>query len=517
MKGLKTISIALLSLSMVLAFSSCRNHNSVDRNRDIVADYSGEQYANLTENEIGAKYNDALSSVSVDTSEARTTFYVGEKFDSEGIKVIKVIRRRNLETSAVEVIEQESSEYTINTDEVDMNKIGTYPVTVTVRVGVATQTDTYYINVCSSLFETTPNLDYTASVKARYKSDGKSIREYIMGVDEIKEIKASDISLELVNNSVDANLDISQTFTPLSLDDSKLEIDFSKVDYTKEGSYVIRITYKAGTVTIDGVDYDNTVTSFVCVSITNPIKEIEIAESNDTFEFNVEYSSIDYFTNSGWKIKATHTNGDEEILNITSDLFSISNMKTLYWDNAQVVTINLTGTDKKIDTTIIIVNEGATAKVFNDLKSMDSDAEGAYVEGLGYKIIIDTEGIIYGPSPAAGNATYTTGRSSKDSYDGLSFETRVTIKGDKQFFSVKVDNASESQPTAIVVYFASSSAEVRELTFIDPEGEETVFESTSTKQEICRAILYAKENGVYKFYSSSSMYIHGIMVVGAKK
>lgn len=513
MKGLKTISLALLSLSMVFTLGACKSKSSgVDRNRDIVVDYSGENYADLAENEDGALYNDALASVLVDTSSAKTTFYVGEKFDTSGLIVNKSIRRRNLNTGEVQVIQQVADEYTIDSEEVNMNKVGIYPVKVSVRVGVATQETSYNIEVCSSLFETTPNLNYIASVKARYKSDGSSIRRYTMGVDVIKEIQPSDISLQLVHNSVDANLNIDQTFTDLALNDSNLEIDFSKVDYDNEGSYVIRITYHAGTVEIDGKEYDNTVTSFVGVSIENPVKKIEISESNDTFEFNAEYRAIDYFAD-GWKIKATHTNGDVEILDVTSELFEVKNMKTLLWDKSQVVTLSLLGTDVKLQTTIIIVNEGASVKVYNDLKCMDADVTGAEVEGLGYKIVIDEDGLVYGPAPTQGNATYTTGRAEKDNYDGLAFETRVTIKGDSQFFSVKVNNASAEKPTTIVVYFASSADETRELNIVAPNGEETSYESSSKKQEITRAILYATENGVYKIYSNASMYVHGIMIV----
>lgn len=537
MKGIKKISLLVLACSFALSVASCTHGSSKkkksesdtiestevtgsDESQEVTgSDESQEVPADVTEE----TYKDYLSSLTLDTTNCKKEFYVGEEFTSEGLKVQRNIRRVYLDTSIQpEMISEYVDDYTIDTSAVDMNVAGTYSIIITYRMGTSNDTREYKIKVKSSLFESTPNITYASGLKARF-SDDTIIKEFTLGSSSIEPISKSDIQLNLIQSSVDSNLNISMEEKSIAKTD--VTIDLSTVDYTKVGSYLIKISYKAPDVTINGVAHENVVQTFLIVSIVNPVIKIEKDGGKNNFTYNVEYSAIDYFANSNWKLKLTHADGTTESVSVTPDLFVVEGMKLLYWDNAQTkVTIKLKEDESitySIENKIVINAEGIEKQTYYDVDINDDK----YVDGLGYQfkdatLYNGTEylGTIYGPT-RLDEKTYTDRSNNSDTFEGQKFETRCSIKGSAQYFSVVASGASESNPFTLVVYFATSGDEAREIVLYDTELEEEIDSAmtSSTKQEIVRKVFYITKDGTYRIYNSEGgVYIHGFMIVKAK-
>lgn len=549
MKGIKKISLLVLACSFALGIASC-NHGGSNKKKSESGsveskEISGSQESSSNESQESGQsseskqsddssqdvsedvtdetYTDYLSSITLNTDECKKEFYIGEDFTTDGLIVQRNLRRVYSDRSIpAEIIEEIITNYTVDSSAVDMNTAGSYSVNITYRMGVSSQTKSYKITVKSSLFESTPNITYASGLKARF-TDDTIIREFTLGSGSIEPVTKSDIQLDLIESTVDSKLDISMEEKPISKSD--VTIDLSSVDYTKVGSYLIKISYKAPDVMINGVAHENVVQTFLLVSIVNPITKIERESGKYTFNYNVEYSAIDYFENSNWLLKLTHADGSIETVKVTSDLFVIEGMKLLYWDDAQTkVTIKLKEDESitySIDNRIVINAEGIEKQTYYDVDINDDK----YVEGLGYQLKDATLysgtnyiGCIYGPT-RLDEKTYTDRSNNSDTFEGQKFETRCSIKGSAQYFSVVTSGASEDNPFTLVVYYATSGDEAREIVLYDPVTEEELETAmtSSTKQEIVRKVFYITKDGTYRIYNSEGgVYIHGFMVVKAK-
>lgn len=533
MKGIKKVSIFALSLGLALSFVACGKSNSkktnkisdtttetgkstetettfvdpdgytyVDGNSD---DYEDQQYPNVVSD--GEFTKSSLSSLTLDTTNCKTEYYVGEELDITGLIVKKGIRQEG------KVSFYETNEFTLNTEDVNMNKVGTYPVYITIRQGTNNITKSYNVNVKSSRFETTPNLTYVAGIQALYK-DGTNIKTFMLGdIDKTDEIKLSDIELKLVTNTIDSNLNIETTYTDLSASDCEIDMN---VDYTKQGTYMIKISYKASDLVIDGVTYKNEVNSFLIADVSNPVVSFAKSKGKISLEYNPEYDPIDYFINSNWEFELTHINGTKEIVSVTRDLFEVSGLNVLTWDEKQTkVTISLKGTKLSLDFTNISIVSDANVQKYFDIDIDDSK----YVTGLGYQFKdvslysgTTYNGCIYGPQ-RVDEKTYVD-RDGKDSADGQAFETRCSLAVGANFSIVVPETVNENKPFKLVIYYATSGDEAREIYILNSEEDEVLRASTTaTKQEIVKTVASFTEPGVYKLYSEAAVYIHGFLVL----
>ena len=126
-----------------------------------------ENYPDVTLIGTSGDYKEIYSSFTINTDNVKKIFYLGDSFETAGLKVFRnylLYDKDTLKQVDLPANQYETTEYSIDSTEVDMNTVGIYPVYVTCRVGTATNTQTYNIEVRSSIFESSPGLEFISVV-----------------------------------------------------------------------------------------------------------------------------------------------------------------------------------------------------------------------------------------------------------------------------------------------------------------------------------------------------------------
>ena len=431
----RRIAIALLSLAFLgasVGLSSCGGGNKSD------ASETGEVNFDVQE---GTKFK--LNKVSLDTTNAQTVFYIGDKFNSDNLVVNRVFLRVTDDANET-IIENDLADttkvYSVDASEVDMNHIGEYFVYVSVRYGDTVRRNNYTIKVLSSKFETTPNLEYNAGLSVKFENDSR-LKEYLID-DEIDVTGlVNGLKINLIKRKVNSDGTSSTEQAPVELSHSDVEIDSSKVVNDEVGTYMIKVTYKGQKVTIDGQEYDNDLTSYVLVDVNNPVTKIEKVSSGDN-NFPAQFSDLDL---SGWLIKITRQRRDPETVNFSYDLFSVSGISPFISSN---------------QTAHIVLKEDETKKLDVDIKVKASTE---YDIITGYTFTRDKDGTTISDADSAvvteqtqldGSGRFYAKDMKRDpsktcAADGLNFNCRITMKG--ATFDVVMPKAGK-----IIIYATST-------------------------------------------------------------
>ena len=88
----------------------------------------------MTEDEI-TDADFTLKGVEIITDNAKTVFYLGEEFSTEGL-VVEAVYSRPINDEENETKRVTCDRYTVNTDQVRINEVGRYSVTITYRDGI---------------------------------------------------------------------------------------------------------------------------------------------------------------------------------------------------------------------------------------------------------------------------------------------------------------------------------------------------------------------------------------------
>ncbi len=507
---LKKIGIMALSVASLFAMSACGGTNST------------ENYPEVIDIARDSQYKEVYSSFNINTDNVKKVFYLGDKFETTGIVVTKNYLSYDSNNKLVDIPakQYETKEYSIDASEVNMNTVGSYPVYVTCRVGTITNTLSYQITVKSSLFESTPNIEYISGIDVSY-TDGTKVKTYTKN-DQIS-LNQSNLSVSVHKKTIDANL--NQTDSVINHDVSKLSFDFNSVDSSKVGSQMIKVTYDNGQVTINGKQYDNKVTSYVLVNVKNDALSMEMVDGY-TDTFGATLGDLDF---SNWKVKITREVGVEEVP-FSNDTFEVENLDPFLWNKTQKISLRLKeNLDIRCYPTIFI-EESTTYSI---TKYIDLLPKGAEVSSDGKKyvytnLVTESDGtikladtdFIFGPNSSKNTDTEKVAELEKlyvprtsDKYGSMTFGTRISIKGSSQPIKIVMD-----KPGSIVVFFASTGDEEREISLLNAENEE-VGNATSTakKQEICKAIFECKTAGTYYIVNpAGGMYIHGFVIAKNK-
>ena len=86
MKGLKKLSILGLGLALTASLAACSQSKSINQ-LDAIPVAEEETYPEVSYDEEYAKEDLRLANVVVDTTNAKTKFYLGDEFSSEGLIV----------------------------------------------------------------------------------------------------------------------------------------------------------------------------------------------------------------------------------------------------------------------------------------------------------------------------------------------------------------------------------------------------------------------------------------------
>ena len=288
---------------------------------------------------------------------------------------------------------------------------------------------------------------------------------------------------------------------------------------------MIKVTYDGGQVTVNGKQYDNKVTSYVLVNIKNDALSMEpVAGNTDTFKSTLE--DIDF---SSWKIKINREVGSEEV-QFSYDAFEVENLDPFLWNKTQKISLRLKeNLDIRCYPTIYI-EESDTLDI---VKYVDLEPKGTTVSTDGKSYVLDnlvTEAdgtialggtnFIFGPGSSKETQAEKNAEIVKiyvprtsDKYGSLTFGTRVSIKGSSQKIKIVMD-----KPGNIVVFYASTGDEEREVVLTDEAGDEIgAASTTSKKQEICKVIFTCPKAGTYYVSNpSGGIYVHGFVIAKNK-
>ena len=222
----RRIAIALLSFAFLgasVGLSSCSGGS------DSNASETGEVNFDVQK---GTKFR--LNTISLDTTNTQTVFYIGDKFNSDNLIVNRVFLRVTDDANE-RIIQNDLADstkvYSVDYSEVDMYHIGEYFVYVSVRYGDTVRRNNYKIKILSSKFETTPNLEYNAGLSVRF-SDDTRFKEYLIDDEIDVNGLVSGLKFNLIKRKVNADGTSSVEQEPVSLSASDVEVDSSSIDST---------------------------------------------------------------------------------------------------------------------------------------------------------------------------------------------------------------------------------------------------------------------------------------------
>ena len=405
-----------------------------------------------------------LSSIIIDTSNAKTRFYLGEEFSSEGLKVTAVYTKE-INSEETEETSVEVDKFSIDTEYVNMDKTGQYYVTVIFRDGIQKVSSFYIITVGNSFFPES-GVKFLAGIEA-----------------DIKEVtlKQGD-KFELPAVSITAKYMVGTEIVEEKTVPSKaLEIDYSSVDPNKKGTYMIKYTLKSK-VTIEGKEYDIEESTFILVKVLNKIKGISFV-SGDTSQA----ATVRGLDCSDWIFSVDLEIGENQKINYNSEDFQITGVNTLVAGKYDV-----------------------TVTYFEDGEEVSTNLDVEITEAVGEKIVQcldfgESRGITSRSRFGDGFYFYggprTTVEAKTGSTDGIDFTARFKLNGagtnTDRFFELYMPNKG----TIVLYYETSSVGTERIMNLMDSTG--SIIHSFATATTIAKEIIEIQEAGTYYFASQS--------------
>ena len=413
---IKKLGIALLSLFLIggVAFgaTSCGQQENGSTS---TVENGGVNFAYVE----GTKF--VLNGISLDTTTVQKKFYVGDAFNSDNLIVTREFNRvtDDVDMRVKELnLRDTTTFYSVDTSEVDMNHVGEYLVYVRVRYGSVTRTDNYKIQVLTSKFETTPNLEYAAGLSVTYSDDTK-IKKYYVDDNIDTASLTSGLKIKLNKKRVNSDGSVAEDLTPESLTASQVTIDSSNVKNNEVGTYMIKVSYKSADLTVDGEVVPNEVTSYVLVDVTNPVVSISKESSGDT-DFNAVFGDLDF---SEWIIKITRQKRAPEFVNFSYDIFDVSGVSP-FVAGEQTAALTLKEDPTKTLSIKIKIKE---SKEYNIIQGKDLSRD---LDGTQISDVVEDKVYTQLDSSALFFAKDVKRDPSKNSKaDGLSFTTRISLQG----------------------------------------------------------------------------------------
>lgn len=517
LKKFKVVFLSVLAFMFTLTAVSCNNNKAPERT-GITDDDESFTTAKANVSEDGFNFDTAiLSSIDIDVSKAKTTFFLGESFSSEGV----VVKANFLATVDGERKSESftTTDFSIDTSEVDMYNIGTYPVEVTYRYKATVNKKTYNVNVISSELAASGE-EYVGGIDVKYNGE----LEYTIDLGQT------------FNSNVNKFTVIQHTFTGYEETGSKtistnkystdgstpVKIDASAVNSAVRGDYVVKVEYTPDEVVVDGKTLTYKVKAFIIVHVIDTITNVSFVSGTRTFSATA--GDFDY---SDWTFEVTRKNSgkstvkyndvDFKLTGIVSFITGDQTAELHYMDYefSLMVDIVVTASDTYNITKGNIYDMEYNTN--NELVCVPDTVWSSNIEKTTKDTYLDDSHIfkINLPSGYATDRFNSSKSISKDSYGALYFGHRVTIKGTDSYISVKMDN-----PGVLVIYAASTGGGQRDINVYDGvnlSGNEVGVKYTSeTKQQITQLVFKVEKAGTYYIQSFDSAYIHGIVVAVAK-
>lgn len=262
--GLCTI-VAIATLSLASCDKTNDNQNNNDANIEENNDANFEEKIKYRFDEmIDTRSNPDIDmtvsysseytfrSISADTNNMKTHYYVGEEFDATGL-VVNALYSKFVDGNAVTKT-NEVSNYYYSLDGVDLTQVGVYPVKITYREGATVRTTTFNITVTNSLLDDL-KVEYLAGI------------EPVDSIVEIKKNSTFKLSEKNFKMHYFNNANETKTLDMTSDEFAKLTIDYSKLNTARTGQYVVSYSYDTSVIDNDNVTHNYKLTGFVVVSV----------------------------------------------------------------------------------------------------------------------------------------------------------------------------------------------------------------------------------------------------------
>ncbi|MDE5546754.1 MAG: bacterial Ig-like domain-containing protein [Anaeroplasmataceae bacterium] len=252
----------------------------------------------------------SISSIQLNTVNVKDTYYLGEEFSKDNLKVTA----RFTDGTSSDV----SDDVVVNSDSFDNTVVGSYPIIVSYEYEGRVRRNSYDVTV---------------------KSIADTIDPHVVGIEVEKEQAVFSINTELVLTDLKVTAVFSdETTKELTADD--YVIDKGLVDMTQPNIYPLVIKYSEN-YSQDNASEELTVKNFVLITVTDPVESISFVEGTTEFEYGSKFSTDD------WKVLVTYASGATAEINNTQ--FSNSTIDTF-----KAGTINCSVAYKEMDVTKVI-------------------------------------------------------------------------------------------------------------------------------------------------------------------
>ena len=521
MNLLKKLGLFACLGSSILALAACTK----GKNQAIVEPQSG---LNATAADESFDFESAtMTSISIVESTAKTKFYLGDTFSSEGLTAnanfVSYASGNPVSKSF------ETQDLTVDSSNVDFYNVGTYPVKVQYRYHRTVRNTTYNVQVISSEFDQA-GIKYVGGIEVTYS--GAKAFDYDLDLTGTKSIniKQFRVTLHYYQSGQEVETEAVRDNRLFgTTEDSKVFIDYSSVNLRKKGTYIAKVTYTADPVTVNGKSVSYKVNSFVIINVNDEVKTFNFYSGTTTFVADVV--DVDF---SDWKFEIERKISGKEIIDYNPEMFTISGVSPFVVgvQKASVVCAELADLARIVNVTI--TESSQYNIVTGNIYTVTTAADGSQVfGGEVFKKVDDyptntnlQEGIYQLDSSGLffvkNSVKYEDRTAGADRYGSLNFGERITIKGADHYFTVTVTG-----PARIVIYAAStgdnSSRDVGiyslegELLY-DAEGNELQqFTNEENKKQIIEQFIFDVDKaGTYIVRSDLQVYIHGFVLAMQK-
>ncbi len=493
-KSFGAISLALLGL---LALASCNNptdSKQAPTNSPTVPTSKPTSTSTApAEKEVKTSY---FSSISIDTTKVKTLFYFGESFNCDGIKVtnnfVQVFTdntRESFSNDAVNV--------SIDSSEVDLNNVGTYPVTVSSRYGTTIRKQTYKIVVKANPYDDVKGLTYFSGLNVKYQGENDFEKTYKVqekfSLNDLSLIsKVRKVIIDENGNKTEEDVNIS--IRNLTIDTSSIPVD-SNGRFTTRGTFPIKYKY-IQKLNIDGKEIENKIESFTYITVINPVTGIEKVSSNDT---TLE-ATIKSFDLSKWKFRISREIGDSEEVSYSKELFTVDGLNQYVPGNQEAIVTLKENATISINVPVTIIK----SSLYNIV--LDLDLNKGLPTGAGG--ITDTERTQLDQNGYCfGTGTYRENKS--NSCDGTYFSVRTKVDAASKGSSFEVNMPKAGK---LLIFIGSTGDDARPVSVTHNDELYTEIVTLSGKNSIIKHEIEISESGIYKFTCAKTIYVYGVII-----
>ena len=244
-----------------------------------------------------------LSLVEVDTTNAKTEFFVGEQFSTEGLVVTRSGRNLTQET----VFYQEEvplDECTIDSSAFKSDTVGEYVITVSYTLGEVTKSDEYTVSVVRPVRPYRLILDESGAKKMfgigeEFSSDGLKATAFDYDYSAQKELEPYDVTASISVDSSAYNAEVAGSY--------EIVVSYTKDETTIQASYNVSVKIGAG---LDIVLPEDAVVD------ANGAMSVDLQNGGTTVDFG------------DWVVNQVNANGDVDKV-VTEDItFEVYNAAT---------------------------------------------------------------------------------------------------------------------------------------------------------------------------------------------